>query len=95
MCRPDALPARRARSEAVLSPRILGGCLESARALLGDRVQEGNGAAKIRQSDGPNDALCLQRPDCIEDITIEHDTLSAFAATLAMCIQRPPYHKAP
>ena len=40
MCRPDALPARRARSEAVLSPRILGGCLESARALLGDRVQE-------------------------------------------------------
>ena len=40
MCRRCTLPVRRARSEAVLSPRILGGCLESARALLGDRALE-------------------------------------------------------
>lgn len=95
MCRPDALPARRARSEAVLSPRILGGCLESARALLGDRVQEGNGAAKIRQSDGRNDALFLQRTERVEDKMVEQGALLAFAATLATCIQRPPCHKAP
>lgn len=52
MCRPDALPARRARSEAVLSPRILGGCLESARALLGDRAQEGTA---VQRYDSPMD----------------------------------------
>ena len=45
----------------------------------------GNGGAKIRQSDGRNDALCLQRPERVEDIMIEHDALSAFAATGDTC----------
>ena len=87
MCRRCTLPACRARPEAVLSPRILGGCLESARALLGDRAQEGNGAAKIRQSDGRNDALFLQRTERVEDKMIEQGALLAFAATGDTCFR--------